>query len=748
MKKTLAILLSAALLFTAIFVGMPLTVAAEDTTAPIEATPLSFTIGRTFTIGEGNTATATTLKPISDTSAQGRKWAMNGAELKASGDGSVMFANAGVGERFTFNYKPAATDAAFMFYLETDGPVTFMPIFTDEGNEFYFIKEDAKVEILELNASEAKWNEIDTVQKPNETSAAEGYRTAIVLNASFKGYIKIAYTDINSKYASRINNGVHTIGYCQTLFDILGGTDRADNVTVGPFFNVTSDSNSTEIDIQIIAKPMEYEIGNYFQFSSSICTAFNSLSYTTAIGQKWELNGTTYVPKATAGGAEDTKLFTGSPVGQRFTFNSAPAATDAAFMFYLETDGPVTFMPTFQDGNGENYFIKNNATVEILEIDAAEPTWTDCVTTIKDDETNAPAGYRTVIALDKSFKGYIKIAYADIRSQYDASIVNGTRTIKFCQILFKELGGTGTDATNNVIIGPFFNVTMDGTSVDIEVPVDSRTQPIEAAPLKYSVENVYKLGTPTKVKPLSYTGAEGLKWELNDSECFANTDGSVIYGSDVVGIRLGMNGFTPSNGGALIFYLETNGPVTFMPVFRADKSDGGNHFIKNGAKVQTLEIGNTRWNELKTVKKDTETAADEGYRTVIELGSNFKGYIKINYSDIGSITSNSHTIYYAQLFFDKLGTSDRADTLVVGPLFNTIANSHSVEEMVLVSNTGDANLDGAVDSDDLATMRSYLLNNTEALSKYINKYGNVDGKGGIDLLDLVYLKKTIQPAAE
>ncbi len=657
---------------------------------PIQATPVVYSVSNQFSLLPANAAT-TSVTPLDYTIAQGRSWKLNeGKQCEVD----VMYAGSPIGERYTpSNFKPAETDTHFMFYLETDGPITIYPTFQTGNGVNMFLKKNATVQ--KLGTDDLEWSSLATVNYPLETTNAKGdFGTyAIELDAAFKGYIKIAYTDIGNEDASNYLNagGNNTVNYFQILLKGMGKElGYTDNVTVGPFFTVTKDTESDTIEVPVEfqpvpeaepleATPMTYTVTNTFNIpSEKITDGFQPLDYTIAVGQKWELDGHSHqVPANMFCGAGDA-------LGQRFALaNFKPAATDTHFMFYLETDGPVTFLPHFRTSTSANFFINKNAKVRVLE-DGAD-TWKDLKVVDCSEPTNA-GDYCGVIELDAAFKGYIKIAYADLGNSATEGFADGANALEYWQALFKALGAA-KGAADNVVIGPFFNVTKDTESTKIKVPAKYSAEPLEADAFKVGyVSNWTQYMTGTEVTPLTDTTANGVKWTLNkDKDFLGSPDNPDKVISNNTGSRFELKSFLvlDEQHSHFMFYVETNGPTRLAARFVM--GDGKQYQLKKGCTVQMFDMTENKWIDVKTVECGDEQGEVFG-GDAIPFTDSFKGYVKIAYTDIGidgdgeiySKPDTAYTLKAVDLFVGAMGTVENvkyADEITVGPFFSVTNNS-------------------------------------------------------------------------
>ncbi len=207
MRKATALILSTVLLLTAVFVAIPISASADTTPAPIKATPFEITYSTQWNLHSYVTASYTT--PLYYTVAQGRSYALktnSSFEVTGGLEGSSV-----TGEQVTINdavnstNKIPAADSHFMFYVETDGAETIYPRFNSDAGACY-LRQNTKVQILQTNVVGATWEELDTVAtEDNVVGSFGGY--AIKLNSAFKGYIKIAYTDIGNATTAKLNSG-------------------------------------------------------------------------------------------------------------------------------------------------------------------------------------------------------------------------------------------------------------------------------------------------------------------------------------------------------------------------------------------------------------------------------------------------------------------------------------------------------------------------------------------------------------
>ncbi|MBO7218073.1 MAG: hypothetical protein J6V50_05175 [Clostridia bacterium] len=728
MKKITALLLSSVLLLTAVFVAIPLSAVAADTTpAPIEAKP--FVID-SVTNGDSTALTIADGAPLSFTSVKGKRITLNSGKdfYYVDGDGRG---------KYSASFTPTAgttvtsDETHFMFRFEANGPSSFC-FRIDWADSWLYLNSEATIEVLKDGATQ--W-ETKTV--------TAGTRPQIEFDEAFSGYIKFSYLSnsiLPSSESQIINIHLYTYG-----MGTVGENTYADEMTVGPFFTVTSNSASTVINVPdefkpqpIEAVPFEFSYNSTWTGGNMSGVSTTPLSFTTAKGIKWILN---------SGKAfENAGAIMANPVGARFQLPSAYIipANEEQYMFYVETNGKTSLFPRFYSYDYSQYFLKNNCTVQILEIGA--DSWKD-LATVESGDTQGTNFGGYAIELTKAFKGYIKIAYEDIGNDNEGYINSNTGKnygLRAIDLFVKGMGTVGGNTyADEMTVGPFFTVTSDSASTKINVPENYQTMPVEAKPLVLDNSSANALATNVTVadsKSLSSALENGKTFTLNSGKDFYGVRDN---GRGSAGFTFNMNAGTTVNQGEthLMFHFKANGPAVFNPLF---VSNNYWYYLKSSTTVEVLEDGDTNW---KTIQTSGVVNPSDPW-SQIEFNEAFSGLIKIAYSDLGLSFSDAITSYPVNkidFYIYGMGEGDGysyATEMSVGTFYSVSSDSISTEIDVDTVD-GDVNADGAINSNDIYVVRNYMLRGIE--SKYLDEYGNLsDADTEIDILDLVKLAALAQ----
>ncbi|MBO7217373.1 MAG: hypothetical protein J6V50_01590, partial [Clostridia bacterium] len=348
-------------------------------------------------------------------------------------------------------------------------------------------------------------------------------------------------------------------------------------------------------------------------------------------------------------------------------------SNETHFMFRFEANGPSSICFRI-DWAGSWLYLNNQATIEVLK-DGTTRWETKTVT----------AGERPQIQFDEAFSGYIKFAYLD------SSIIPASeREITNIHLYTYGMGTVGENTyATEMTVGPFFTVTFDSTSSEINVPdeplppaeeEEPPQSPIDATPLGYSYNNgaISAYVTVATEKPCNWTNEVGRRLTLKSGADFEKADNKVATGAR------GIFNFTAINVAEddthFIFHFKSNDKIIFAPVF---SSLGGYPFaLRRNCTVQVLKDGETKWKKIATVATG-DNGGNEFGGYAIKFDEAFSGLIKIAYKDIGHdekgkghINSNEEKRPYPLtqfLFYPKamgtVGENTYATDVTVGPFF-------------------------------------------------------------------------------
>ena len=625
MKKILAIALSLVLLLSAVYVSIPFMVSADAET-PIKATPIT-----DWTRGENSWqyATSSTVNPLNWLEAPAIKLVPATAHGTTSYEAEYTNSSKVYSQAILTEQTAAFADGtALMFYIELDAGNTFMPsIYANVGWDIFMTMKSGTTYSYAAEGAES-WTVANTVNCTNDESAAYNY--GISFADSFKGYVKIDLTTLGCVDRPNWSSSI-VIKEIRNL--IKGVGDTYGNIVIGPYFLVTTDSTSTEIEVpaEYLPKPIEATpIVNWASVGAAGTTASGRempLSYTTAEG---------IVVKATA----NKEVETLNEI--RFWINFSESQTLNDILLYVEFEKA----NIIQIRNGTDWkWLQAGTTYEYMAL--GDSKWSEGTIT------------SVGIEFDSAFKGYIKL---------DRS-VNNASTSAFTQLLFylKRIGtGDGSESDYGAaVIAPIFNITKDSSSTEIVVPEEYRTKPIEATPISYNQTSgaaggisLAQVETPCLVK------AKGIS---------AKPSGAALEDTlaDLNNIRFWYNFSSSQAVDSILLYVD----IPKANILDIRYNVGSWTRLVEGVKYEYAALGDKEWSE--------GTVQAQG----IVFDKAFKGYIKFTRSQINA----SATAFTQMLFYLKgLGTGTLSDgvtsvdygNVVIGPVFQITKNSNSTEIIV------------------------------------------------------------------
>ena len=353
-----------------------------------------------------------------------------------------------------------------------------------------------------------------------------------------------------------------------------------------------------------------------------------------------------------------------------------------------------------------------------------------------------------LVSFDGAFEGYVKIPYTSFL-HYGWEAFDNNYNIRGIDIRIQKAGGQ----YGSTIIGPIMKVTNDSISPEIEVPEEFRPAPIEATVLsncRYYNHNSAEL-TETYSQPVAGLAMRGITPAIAGEEMGLQADypaASKLY-SKLSYAESGIDEpLDASDATALLLYVEAQGDNVIVPtvsVFSESLSFDPDYALRVGAAYSYMRLGDTAWT--------TANAGASGYNETsscfgtIALENGFKGWIKIDYRSFVSevLYGQSFTgkdIVRITVSFAKIGLLDDGEhTLTVGPVAKVTADSvlTEIKFTETVYETGDIDFDGAVAGSDLVVLRKQLFD----IIKADKVQSDINGDDGVDILDLVRLKKII-----
>ncbi len=668
---------------------------------PLEATPLIYSNQNqwsldSYTVGED-------VIPLDYTVAEGRRRKLSQGK-KFQVTGGIISSTTVYGERSILarSYDIPTTETHFMFYFEADGPMTIYPRLQgyDYAADNMFLRNGCTVQVLEEGSS--VWTDKATVDSGDSTGADFG-RSAIQFNKAFKGYIKIAYTDIGNDTNGAVNSNPSRTYAIRTVEIFVKGMGTeygyANEFIFGPFFAVTT-PNATKLATDIIVpeayrpapEPEEPE-GPKAEPGILPSNVVPLEIKSAATGISVELTDAEALPFTSAVG-KNLKLYTGTDfynvndngrgsAGVVFTLKDSTKINkdDNHFIFRIETDGPLTFTPMMPLHMGTKdewwHYLADGATVLLLE--DGETEWKELktvnFTTAKDNKPQ--------IVLDRTFRGYIKIAYDSFDGQGGISTMN---SVDVTRIDF-YIHGMGEidehDNAENVVLGPFFTVC-------------------EELPPEYLAENVWDKSVLPEMVPFEpFTELIGYDWagitvkqiqspipSLTSNKGFfiSHKDGIDLSNADVLS--------SPHAGYSTYDYMAL-GDITHIMIYIKVPETKENHLAmsiwtgKDSNKIEfkimknslyaLLPLGETEWQHYYT------TNAASGNWGAFTLPAGFEGFLKIPLTTLQPNRANAKTeVYSIGYRFSYLGSD--TEKALVGPVFGvTKDNDPGPAEVVLTA---------------------------------------------------------------
>lgn len=748
MKKILSFALSVSMLATACFCG--LSASAEE--APIKATPItdwSLNTDSSWEYVSAETVTA----PVGTINANGIKIsAKNDPVIREDGNLMANWQNI-AGFRMDTAVKGTS---GIIFYVKTSSANTIMPYISFAmPNHGYDYRPDMALGVggtyqyKAIGASE--WS-IGTAVAGTPSTSIWG---AVKFDSAFEGFIKIPYSALknDNEYAvvcPDLEENAQSLTGVRLIFKGIGG--EYGNTVFGPVMLINSDSSSPEIEVPEEFRPAPIKATPITNWAVS--------------GNTWEyVKAETLYPVETIKAQGIKMSAKNNPIlvddeslnywNNYTAFNMAePQSLDgtSGIIFYLKTDHANRVLPIINIAyssigidwitwsvqmaltEGANFFYKT----------LDEDNW-KTGTAVKADSKQ----YNAAISFDAAFEGYIKIPYTSLSNDTISTIYTNQYKADNFMLKVKGIGGEYGDT----VFGPVMLITADSPSPEIEVPEKFRPAPIEATVLsncRYYNHNSAEL-TETYSQPVAGLAMRGITPAIAGEEMGLQADypaASNLY-SKLSYAESGIDKpLDASDATALLLYVEAQGDNVIVPtvsVSSASHSFDPDYALRVGAAYSYMRPGDTAWT--------TANAGASGYNETsscfgtIALDDGFKGWIKINYSSFVSevLSGQPFTgkdIVRITVLFAKIGLLDDGEhTLTVGPVAKVTADSvqTKINFTETVYETGDINFDRAVDGSDLVVLRKQLLD----IIKADKVQSNINGDNGVDILDLVRLKKII-----
>lgn len=737
MKKTIALILSAALLLTASLCAFPVSAETENTD-PINATPLTgYTVVNSWQYNADAVMPGATAAYTTATGVKLSENYMGEIDLTTNGYSSYIYAQAMYSEDIATAYKlPVgfAENGSFIIYVKTDAAnkMTFTAKTECPSQWFTSGKISANGSYTYLETDSGKWE--------NATADENG---VISFESAFDGYVRIPVSSLISM--DGVPMEFNYLAFIDIRFGGIGG--KFGTVTVGPFFVTTDDSTSTKIVVpeEYQPKPInvmpiigdEYGISVSGEYSKSVEMPEGTKSLTNLFGARLYSN------------TEQDKMGLGyknsySYLQIKFAKFELPKdfGTNGNFIIYVKTSSANEFTLTTLP-NGEYAKLKADSRYEYARL--GDKTWTTAKTKATEIRENYNGG---LISFDAAFDGFIKIPAESIDGYDYAEQRTFDYLAHYININIGGIGGKFGDVT----VGPFFVTTEDSASTKLIVPEDCRPAPlniktfdfgdVHAATYAFSADklestNNYKLYIGDSVlseTSVKYQGSDVTpKWSYLE-----NGDG--IEGADNW-TALVMNTRVKTymkDAAGIVFYVNFPKANMFSPCLTFD---GANSImLKPGEKVYVLQNGSDTWAEKSVENGYNDNALIYGKVT---FDSAFEGYIKVPFTSLNSDWGwkptlngdNMSALTSVTLRFKGIGDDTMYGKEITAGVTGYYTTDTARAEIGSVTKpeyaAGDANYDWKVDSQDLVDVRKTLMG--------AGTYTGYD----VTVLDLISVKKVL-----
>ena len=728
MKKTIALILSAALLLTASLCAFPVSAETENTD-PINATPLTgYTANAPFwQVVKGESVLPETTKKF--VTANGMKLTAadntpySNADVKNSQVLAQPFYNTDLSQGYKLPDNFAA-DGQLIMYVKTDSANKIHLQFVTTWAANYPTTAE-----LTANAEygyAAKDEKIWTVGNADENGI-------ISFSEQFEGYIKIPVASMVS--IDNVAMNYNYLGFMGIRFEGIGGDYGS--VIAGPFFVTTDDSTSTKIVVPEEYRPRPINVkpiiltgfNNHWAFDASFVMPYGISSITNLSGIK--LSGNTNGEQDLMGKGYAGFLYVNSSetheLPDGFTQNGS-------IIMYVKTDSLNEIVLMTMTNNGTLTKLKAGGSYEYAKL--GDESWTSAV-----------INENGIIPFESAFEGFIKIPASSIIG-YDSGANMVFDNLTYFDVRVGGIGGKFGDVT----VGPFFVTTEDSASTKLIVPEEYRPATLDiktfdfgdvhAATYAFSADklenaNNYKLYIGDSVlseATVKYQGSDVTpKWSYLE-----NSDG--IEGADNW-TALVMNTRVKTymkDAAGIVFYVNFPKANMFAPCLTFD---GANSImLKPGEKVYVLQSGSDTWAEKSVENGYMDNALIYGKVT---FDSAFEGYIKVPFTSLNSDWGwrptlngdNMSALTSVALRFKGIGDDAMYGKEIIAGVTGYYTTDTARAEIGSVTKpeyaAGDANYDWKVDSQDLVDVRKTLLG--------AGTYTGYD----VTVLDLIRIKKVL-----
>ena len=727
MKKTIALILSAALLLTASLCAFPVSAETENAD-PINATPLTgYTVVNSWQYNADAVMPGATAAYTTATGVKLSENYMGEIDLTTNGYSSYIYAQAMYSEDTATAYKlPVgfAENGSFIIYVKTDAAnkMTFTAKTECPSQWFTSGKISANGSYTYLETDSGKWE--------NATADENG---VISFESAFDGYVRIPVSSLIGM--DGVPMEFNYLAFIDIRFGGIGG--KFGDVTVGPFFVTTDDSTSTKMVVPEEYQPKPINVkpiiltgfNNHWAFDASFVMPYGISSITNLSGIK--LSGNTNGEQDLIGKGYAGFLYVNSSetheLPDGFTQNGS-------IIMYVKTDSLNEIVLMTMTNNGTLTKLKANGSYEYAKL--GDESWTSAV-----------INENGIIPFESAFEGFIKIPASSIIG-YDSGANMVFDNLTYFDVRVGGIGGKfGT-----VTVGPFFVTTENSASTKLIVPEDYRPAPlniktfdfgdVHAATYAFSADrfentNNYKLYIGDSVlseTPVKYQGSDVTpKWSYLE-----NGDG--IEGADNW-TALVMNTRVKTymkDAAGIVFYVNFPKANMFSPCLTFD---GANSImLKPGEKVYVLQNGSDTWAEKSVENGYNDNALIYGKVT---FDSAFEGYIKVPFTSLNSDWGwkptlngdNMSALTSVTLRFKGIGDDTMYGKEIIAGVTGYYTTDTARAEIGSVTKpeyaAGDANYDWKVDSQDLVDVRKTLMG--------AGTYTGYD----VTVLDLISVKKVL-----
>ena len=733
MKKILSFALSVSMMATACFCG--LSAFAEE--APIKATPIT---GHRLDQA-GSPLTWEEVDSVSTINAKG--FQISASEEYDKEDNEVIYSDSnGWSPMIRLAYDRVditlSDSTGIVFYVKTDfANKIYLAVATSKDDGFYENDIYSGRPYSVCRIGETQWQE-----KVIENSQFQN-KGLVSFDGAFEGYVKIPYTSF-LHYGWQAFDNNYNIRGIDIRIQKAGG--QYGSTVIGPIMKVTNDSNSPEIEVPEEFRPAPIKatpITGHRMSSSGEPLNCEEVTPVSAINAK----GFKISASAEYAKADNEVLAIGGVYNPRvdldYNPNGITLSDSNGIVFYVKTDSANKIHLTIctdKDNGRYDYALFKAGTYSVCGI--GETKWQQKTVV---DAQQLGVG---LISFDGAFEGYVKIPYTDFL-HWGSGPFDNQHNIYQIQIFVQKAGGR----YGSVVIGPMMKVTQDSISTEIKVPEEFLPAPIEATVLsncRYYNHNSAVL-TETYSRPVDGITMRGITPAFAGEETGLQVDypaASQLY-SKLSYAESGIDKpLDASDATALLLYVKAQGDNVIVPtvsVFSENLDFDPDYALHVGAAYRYMRLGDTAWTTAIAGASGYKEGSD--YFGTIALEDGFEGWIKIDYSSFVSevLYGQSFTgkdIVRITVSFAKIGLLDDDEhTLTVGPVAKVTADSvlTKINFTETVYETGDIDFDGDVDGFDLVVLRKQLLD----IIKADKVQSDINGKNGVDILDLVRLKKII-----